>query len=474
MLFTSFAFFVFLPLVFLGYWWIFGRSLKAQNLFIIAASYVFYGWWDWRYLILLFASSFTDYWLGIYIDSNDDQRKRKRALILSLVFNLGILGFFKYFNFFIDSFADLLRAFGLQPNMWSLRVILPVGVSFYTFQSLSYTIEAYRRNFKPARDPIAYLAFVSFFPHMVAGPIMRAIDLLPQFQRARTFDLTKARDGARQMLWGFFKKIVIADQCAPLVNDIFSMDPAHTPGTTLFFGAVFFAFQIYGDFSGYSDIAIGCARFFGIDLMRNFNYPYFSRSIGEFWRRWHISLSTWFRDFLYIPLGGSRVSRGRHILNLLITFTVSGMWHGANWTFVTWGALNGAYYVPEVLSGAKERIGHPMLRDLPRILLTFVLVTLTWVFFRSASMGDALAYLRWTFSNIALHPAAALVWLRRPEILLIGALVVVEWIRRRRQHPLEDLTLPVVVRWAIYLLITVVILLKLDLEAPNEFIYFQF
>jgi D-alanyl-lipoteichoic acid acyltransferase DltB (MBOAT superfamily) len=474
MLFNSFAFFVFLPLVFFGYWWVFGRSLRAQNLFIIAASYLFYGWWDWRYLILLFASSFTDYWLGIYIDNNEDPVKRKRALVLSLIFNLGILGFFKYFNFFIDGFADLLRAFGMQPNMWSLRVILPVGISFYTFQSLSYTIEAYRRNFKPARDPIAYLAFVSFFPHMVAGPIMRAIDLLPQFQRARTFDPEKARDGARQMLWGFFKKIVIADQCAPLVNDIFGADPTHTPGITLFFGAVFFAFQIYGDFSGYSDIAIGCARFFGIDLMRNFNHPYFSRSIGEFWRRWHISLSTWFRDFLYIPLGGSRVPRARHILNLLITFTVSGLWHGANWTFVTWGALNGAYYIPEVLGNAHERIGHPALRELPRIVLTFVLVTLTWVFFRSPSIGYALDYLGSMFANLGRSPGAALVWGLRPQAALIAVLLLVEWVRRRKQHPLEHLNAPVPVRWAIYLAITMVVLVKLDLEAPNEFIYFQF
>ncbi|HMC96187.1 MAG TPA: MBOAT family O-acyltransferase, partial [Flavobacteriales bacterium] len=425
MLFNSFAFLVFLPLVFIGYWWVF-RSLRAQNLFVIAVSYVFYGWWDWRFTILLLISSVSDYGFGLFIDRQDEAGKRKRALLLSLVFNLGILAFFKYFNFFIDSAEDLLRTFGLRPNPWSLRVILPVGISFYTFQSMSYTIEVYRRNFKPVREPVAYLAFVSFFPHMVAGPIMRAVDLLPQFMRPRVFDFDKARDGARQMLWGFFKKIVIADQCAPLVDRIFGLDPATTPGVTLFFGAVFFAFQIYGDFSGYSDIAIGCARFFGIDLMRNFNYPYFSRSIGEFWRRWHISLSTWFRDFVYVPLGGNRTP-GRRARNILITFAVSGLWHGANWTYVGWGLLHGSYHVPGALSGIQKPQGDPRLRDLPRMGWTFLLVLLGWVLFRAATLHAAWLHLRYTASNALFSPGNLIAHVWRPEMLLIVVMLLVEW-----------------------------------------------
>ncbi|QQR88473.1 MAG: MBOAT family protein [Flavobacteriales bacterium] len=474
MLFNSYAFLVFLPLVFLLHWWAVRGSRRGQNILIILASYVFYGWWDWRYLLLLFASSFTDYWLGIYIDQQEEQRKRKRALVLSLVFNLGILGFFKYFNFFIDSAADLIRAFGMQPNLWSLRVILPIGISFYTFQSLSYTIEAYRRNFKPERDPIAYLAFVSFFPHMVAGPIMRAIDLLPQFQKARVFDAAKARDGMRQMLWGFFKKVAVADQCAVHVDRIFAMDPETTSGATLFFGAVFFAFQIYGDFSGYSDIAIGCARLFGIDLMRNFNYPYFSRSIGEFWQRWHISLSTWFRDFLYIPLGGSRVPKARHLLNLFTTFTVSGFWHGANWTFIAWGALHGAAYVPEVLRGAKARAPHATWKEIPLMVPVFLLVLVGWVFFRSPGIAEAGAHLVGVVANARIHPGALLLWARSPAMLLVYAMLLVEWWARRRQHALEHLPLTTPLRWAVYMAIVLVTLYKLDLDAKTEFIYFQF
>jgi D-alanyl-lipoteichoic acid acyltransferase DltB (MBOAT superfamily) len=335
---------LFLPLVFALYWGV-CKGQRAQNLLLIAASYVFYGWWDPRFLLLLFASSFSDYWLGILIDRSDDPRVRKRTLILSLVFNLGILGFFKYFNFFIGSMAEALAALGFQPNLPTLRVILPIGVSFYTFQSISYTIEIYRRHMKPVHDPFAYLAFVSFFPHMVAGPIMRAVDLLPQMMKPRVFTYANGVSGLRLILYGLFKKVVIADSLSPFVEEAFHL-PGFQHGPDLLLGAVFFAFQIYGDFSGYSDIAIGSAKLFGIELMTNFRTPYLSRNIGEFWQRWHISLSSWFRDFLYISMGGNRVGRWRRVRNVMVTFLLSGLWHGANWTFVAWGAIHGLLYVP--------------------------------------------------------------------------------------------------------------------------------
>lgn len=472
MLFNSFAFAVFLPLVFAAYWWLF-RGYRAQNLFVVVASYLFYGWWDWRFTILLLISSISDYGFGLLIDAREDQRQRKWALFVSILFNLGILAFFKYFDFFVDSAADLLRAFGLRPNPWSLGVILPVGISFYTFQSMSYTIEVYRRNFKPVRDPLAYLAFVSFFPHMVAGPIMRAVDLLPQFMRTRVFDMDKARDGMRQMLWGFFKKIAVADACGGLADTVFKLDPASTSGVTLFFGALCFTFQIYADFSGYSDIAIGCARLFGIDLMRNFNYPYFSRSIGEFWRRWHISLSSWFRDFVYVPLGGNRVP-GKRVRNILVTFALSGLWHGANWTFLSWGVLHGSYYVPEVVVGARARKEHASLRDLPRMLYVFALVLIAWVFFRAATISDALDRLKYTGLNMRMRPFELFDWMQRSEWIAVALMLLVEWRARREQHGLALLPQNGPGRWAIYLAIVVFTLLSLQLYTEHAFIYFRF
>ena len=473
MLFPSFAFLVFLPLVFLAYWYVFGRNLRAQNAFVLVASYVFYGWWDWRFLGLLFASSMGDMLIGRAIESSAGPRSRKMWLLFSLVVNLGLLSTFKYFNFFMDGLHDLLLQVGLQPDLPTMRLLLPVGISFYTFQSLSYTIEIYRGHLKATRDPIAFLAFVSFFPQLVAGPIVRATTLLPQFLAPRTFDMGAARDGLRQMLWGFFKKIVIADTCAPIVNGIFAGDVSTTPGITLFFGAFFFAFQIYGDFSGYSDIAIGCARLFGIQLTRNFHYPYFSRSISEFWRRWHISLSTWFRDYVYMPLGGWRTRRGR-FRNIMITFTVSGFWHGANWTFIGWGALHGAYYMPEVLRDGKAERDDPELRDLPRIIVTFLLVLLAWVLFRSQSLATAGAYLFYMARHALLDPGVLLLWSLRSETAWIVFMMVVEWWARRNEHALYSLPVVRALRWSIYLFLAVIILLHIDMETEHGFIYFQF
>lgn len=340
MLFNSLEFFIFLPTIFCLYWFVFQKNLGVQNLLLLISSYVFYGWWDWRFLSLILLSTFIDYFIGLKIHEGSDKKLNKLYLCVSILFNLGLLGFFKYFNFFIDSWIDFIGALGYeQKSTWSLNVILPIGISFYTFQTMSYSLDIYFRKLKPTRDFISFAAFVSFFPQLVAGPIERASNLLPQFYEKRIFNNNQATDGMRQILWGFFKKVVIADNCAIFSNIIFNSS-SDLSGSALLIGSFFFAFQIYGDFSGYSDIAIGTSKLFGFELMANFKFPYFSRDIGEFWRRWHISLSTWFRDYLYISLGGSKGGKWLSIRNIFIIFIISGFWHGANWTFIFWGALN--------------------------------------------------------------------------------------------------------------------------------------
>ncbi len=473
MLFNSFAFLLFLPVVYVAYWGLARVPVRAQNAFVLLASYLFYGWWDWRFLGLLFVSSFADFSIGLAMGRSIGAFQRNAFLFLSIAINLGLLGFFKYFDFFIDGFGDLLSLFGLQANLPTLRVILPVGISFYTFQTLSYTIDIYRGQVKPARDPIAFFAFVSFFPQLVAGPIERARDLLPQFHVQRVFDTVAARDGLRQILWGLFKKVAIADTCAPVANTIFGLDPSQASGITLFFGAFFFAFQIYGDFSGYSDIAIGTARLFGFELSRNFAYPYFARSISEFWRRWHISLSTWFRDYVYIPLGGWRDRMGR-TRNILITFAVSGLWHGANWTFLGWGLLHGLYHLPAVYTDSRASKQTATLRDLPAIARTFLLVTLTWIFFRASTLHDAVEYVWYMMANATMHPGALLLYFWRGEMLLITVMLWAEWRNREHAHALEHLSLQPLARWSIYFVLVMTILLNLDLRNVHEFIYFRF
>ena len=473
MLFPSFAFLVFLPVVYLLYWYAVNRDLRLQNLFILGASYVFYGWWDPRFLALLFGSSMADFLFAIAIDRASSSREKKGWLVFSLVSNLGLLALFKYFNFFRDGLEDLMQGIGMQPDLPTLHLILPIGISFYTFQSLSYTIDVYRGRLKATRRPVEFLAFVSLFPQLVAGPIERAVDLLPQFQRPRRFDRAQATDGLRQMLWGFFKKMVIADGCGPVVDGIFDSPVDTTPGLTLFFGAFFFAFQIYGDFSGYSDIAIGCARLFGFNLSRNFAYPYFSRDIAEFWRRWHISLSSWFRDNVYMPLGGWRSKLGR-FRNIMITFAVSGFWHGANWTFVTWGVLHGTYYLPTILRDGKAKRDDASLRDLPAIVATFLVVLFAWVFFRAPGVPQALAYLKYMVLHVALHPGIVLYWMKQHVTWLIVVTLIIEWRSRRRQHALAILPRSAPLRWGIYTLLTLVIILYMDVQTTHEFIYFQF
>ncbi len=476
MLFNSLVFPVFFVLVFASYWLLPPARIRARNVLLIAASYVFYGWWDWRFLFLIIGSSAVDYVVGGRLGDTEDPARRRMLLSVSLAVNLGSLGFFKYFNFFLDSAVDLLHAVGLQAHAPTLSIILPVGISFYTFQTLSYTVDIYRRRLEPVRDPWAFFAFVSFFPQLVAGPIERASAFLPQFLSERRFDEAAARDGLRQILWGFFKKVVVADGLSPYVQRTF--DGGAVDGPTAWAGTLCFALQIYGDFSGYTDIALGLARLLGFRLMRNFAYPYFSRDIGEFWRRWHISLSSWFRDYVYIPLGGGRLGRTRRIVNVLITFTVSGLWHGANWTFVTWGFLNGAYYVPQILLGTGDHdtetvaVGRalPSPREAAALLGTLVLVLAAWVFFRAASLTHAFQMLGtmvggpWTWSSLdAFRPAAG----------LVAAVLLWEWPRRHDQHGLAIAHWPRPLRWLTYLGVLTALLL-FGRFGSQEFIYFQF
>lgn len=478
MLFNSIDFAIFLPIVFVLYWFVTARNLKLQNILVLVSSYVFYGWWDWRFLSLIVFSSFVDYFVGIGLGKSQDEKRRKWLLITSVVVNLGLLGFFKYCNFFLDNFVSTFRFFGGSIDPQGLDVILPVGISFYTFQTLSYSIDVYRRKLKPTKDPIAFFAFVSFFPQLVAGPIERATNLLPQFDRKRVFHYDRAVDGLRQILWGLAKKIVIADNCAVHANDIFNNYGDYS-GSTLLLGAVFFALQIYGDFSGYSDIAIGTSRLFGFNLMRNFAFPYFSRDIAEFWRRWHISLSTWFRDYVYIPLGGSQVGTVKAIRNIFVIFIVSGFWHGANWTFVVWGGLNAAYFLPLMLMKKNRRhtniVAEGRLLPTPRqafqISVTFGLTLIAWVFFRADSLSHATHYLRGIFSvSLFSHSEVFPV----PVVTAVVVFIVFEWLQRHREHGLQlsGTWMPQFLRWALYYgLVMAIFLMGGD---PQEFVYFQF
>jgi D-alanyl-lipoteichoic acid acyltransferase DltB (MBOAT superfamily) len=383
MLFNSFTFFVFLPIVFALYWFVLRTKLKAQNALILVASYVFYAWWDWRFLSLILFSTLLDFYLGKALGKSNSKKRSKSLLWTSLLVNLGFLGIFKYFNFFIDSWVEAWGGLGVDLELSTLSIILPVGISFYTFQTLSYTIDVYRKELQPTHSLLNFAAYVAFFPQLVAGPIERATRLLPQFRQARTFSYQVAKSGVYLIIWGLFKKVVIADNCAFFVNQIFD-NPDNFSSAELGLGAVLFAFQIYGDFSGYSDIAIGTARLFGFQLMTNFAFPYFSRDIAEFWRRWHISLSTWFRDYLYIPLGGSRVRRSLQVRNVLIIFLVSGFWHGANWTFIIWGALHALFFLPLLFFKLNRKYLENDALQFQQILkigFTFTIVCLAWIFF---------------------------------------------------------------------------------------------
>jgi len=482
MLFNSIDFAIFLPIVFLLYWFVTNKNLKLQNLLIVVASYVFYGWWDWRFLSLIVFSTVVDYTVGRQLRTEENQLKRKILLWTSILVNLGFLGFFKYYDFFLDNFITAFSFFGQEIQGNSLNIILPVGISFYTFQTLSYTIDVYKRKLEPTKDFIAFSAFVSFFPQLVAGPIERATQLLPQFYKKRTFDYSKAVDGMRQILWGLFKKVVIADNCAEFTNQIFNNSPDMN-GSTLVLGALFFTFQIYGDFSGYSDIAIGTSRLFGFDLMRNFNFPYFSRDIAEFWRRWHISLSTWFRDYLYIPLGGSRGGTWMKVRNTFIIFIVSGFWHGANWTFIVWGALNAIYFLPLLLTNNNRNNLEPVaqgkllpsFKELSFMLLTFGLTLFAWIFFRAENIGHAFNYISEILST-SIFELPKFSGMSKALIIstLIGIFLLIEWQGRENQYAIEKFGLKwrKTFRWSFYFIIITTLFIFSGKE--QQFIYFQF
>jgi len=475
MLFNSIEFLLFLPTVFFLYWFVFKNQLRAQNVLLLVASYIFYGWWDWRFLSLIIASTFLDYFIAIQLGKTDVSKKRKFLLGISLVGNLGMLGFFKYYNFFVTSWIEAWSSVGITMEASTLNIILPVGISFYTFQTLSYTIDVYRKEMQPTKSFIDFAAFVTFFPQLVAGPIERASHLLPQFYKNRTFDYQNAVDGVKLIIWGMFKKVVVADNCAFFVNKIFENPEAYSSGE-LFVGMVFFAFQIYGDFSGYSDMAIGISKLFGFDLMVNFKFPYFSRDIAEFWRRWHISLSTWFRDYIYIPLGGSKGSQWFQIRNVMIIFLVSGFWHGANWTYVAWGLFHALLFLPLLLFNLNR--SHLITKsygwlDFAKIGVTFLVVCIGWVFFRADSISDAFQYLAHMFELKSLglslfYKTNANLMIFGLSVLAVGILSLQElfWVIKKRD-------LPKISAFGALLLVLLIFFMG-SFKNQMDFIYFQF
>lgn len=477
MLFNSIEFLIFLPIVFVLYWFVF-KKLRWQNLLVVVASYIFYGWWDYRFLFLIALTTICSFTSALGIGKQRVSGEMCGGGILTvsnIVLNLLILGIFKYYNFFADSFSQLFSGFGLTVHPVTLKLVLPVGISFYTFQALSYTIDVYRGKMSATRDVISFFAFISFFPQLVAGPIERATNLLPQFQRERRFDYENAVDGSKQILWGLFKKMVIADNCADIVDSIW-FDYSHHSSLMLVIAAVLFAFQIYGDFSGYSDIAIGTAKLFGIKLMRNFNLPYFSRSVAEFWKRWHISLNTWFVDYVYIPLGGSREGKWKTIRNTFVIFFLSGLWHGANWTYVTWGVYHAALFIPMLIIGKRKKYTDvvaqerklPSLRELWQMGLTFVLATFGWIIFRADSISDFAGYVSCIFTNIGVQDGIA----GEKALLFIAILVIVEWVNRRREHAFAFHIRNNWLRWGVYLITALLCLAQAGKQV--QFIYFQF
>ena len=481
MLFNSFEFLFFLPLVWSAYWLLRDR-LCLQNLLIVTASYVFYGWWDWRFLVLIAFTSAWSYAVGLLELRRWDAKPSRLLLTVSLLVNLGILGYFKYFNFFVDSFvvfAQTCLPSSLVPHSSSLDIILPVGISFYTFQALSYTIDVYRRKIRPTRDPVAFFAFISFFPQLVAGPIERAVDLLPQFRRTKSFGYPNAVLGCRQMLWGFFKKMVIADNCAVVANQYLN-DPSGHNGIGLVVGIFFFSFQLYGDFGGYSDIAIGCSKLFGIELSTNFSYPYFSRTVGEFWQRWHMSLMRWFKDYLYIPLGGGRAGKWKKLRNVFIVFTVSGLWHGAAWNFVLWGVLTAVMFLPGLLGPRRNQPSVvvaedrclPMFGELFGMLRTYLVFLFGLLMFRSQGL---VSFGRWCWDVVNVAGYRALFDFpheARVALPMIGLLVAAEWCNRREKFGFARYPRWTWARWILYY--ALIVLIAFFSPGSQSFVYFQF
>ena len=466
MQFDSYIYALFLPLVFAGYW-ILRSKLLWQNLFLLVASYIFYGWWDWRFLALILITSAATFLTGLVI-KNNHSRRSKAWLVLNLVVNLGILATFKYFNFFRDAFADILRLFGAAPDWPTLNILLPVGISFYTLQAISYSLDVYKGKVQPTRNIVAFFVYIAFFPQLVAGPIERAKNLLPQFLKKKSFDYYNAVIGMRQILWGLVKKLVIADNLAGYVDNIL-YHPSIMSASSIVMAAIIFAFQIYTDFSGYSDIAIGSARLLNINLTPNFNYPFFSRSMKELWQRWHISLMTWFREYLYFPLGGSKRGRLRTCINIMVVFAVSGLWHGADWTFVVWGTVNGLMLLPFVfMPKKKNQAPHATWRDIPWCIVTFLIFAMIFLSFRSPNIAHLTECLQVLASGSYLTVPMGI-----SALIYIVPLVVVEWLGRKQEFAIKSLPMPTVLRWAVYWTLVFLIVFY-SAGRDIQYIYFQF
>lgn len=465
MQFDSYIYAVFLPLVFAGYW-LLRNKLLWQNMFLLAASYIFYGWWDWRFLGLIIITSTSTFLSGLVI-KNDRSRRSKIWLSLNIILNLGILAAFKYFNFFKDSFADILRLFGANPDFPTINILLPVGISFYTLQAISYSFDVYNGKAKPTRNVIAFFVYIAFFPQLVAGPIERARNLLPQFLKRKSFDYYNAVIGMRQILWGLVKKLVIADNLAGYVDNLL-YHPSVMSASSIIMASILFAFQIYSDFSGYSDIAIGSARLFNIKLLPNFNYPFFSRNMKELWQRWHISLMTWLKEYLYFPLGGSRRGKWRTCLNIMIVFAISGLWHGADWTFIIWGAVNGLMLLPFVFFQKKSSTNHARFRDIPKCILTFLIFALIFLSFRSPNIAHLQECI-----NTLVHSSYLTLPMGITAFYYIIPFVIIEWLGRRQEFPIMTLNMPTILRWAIYWSLLFIIAFY-GVKADIQYIYFQF
>lgn len=476
MLFNSFTFLIFITVVFFVYWFPLKGNVKAQNTFLLLASYLFYGLWDYRFLFLLAFSTWLDFFTGVKIFDAKTKKEKRIWLLTSVVINLGFLAYFKYYNFFISSFASL---FGIESQRLTLSIILPVGISFYTFHGLSYVYDIYNNKIHPNRNVIDYSLFVSFFPLLVAGPIERATHLLPQVIKPREFNYQKSVDGLRQILWGLFKKVVIADNCAPIVNQIFDNYDTQ-PGSILIIGVIFFAFQLYGDFSGYSDIAIGVSRLLGFELIKNFNFPYYSTSMSELWRKWHMSLSTWTNDYIFLPIIKNKGKWGRKgiVYGLITTFLILGLWHGANWTFVCFGLWHGLivsfeYYFQKYIRKTNKAIGKNKISLFLGWVITMALWLVGCIFFRSQTITQAFSYIKGIAYNRFLPDSLSTILAYKYIVVFAACLFVTEWYTRHKEYGLDIKNLAIrPVRWAIYYGL-IFIMLRYG-GNQQDFIYFQF
>jgi len=479
MTFNSIDFIVFFPIVFFLYWFVLKNSAKYQNILLLISSVFFYCWADWRFLFLILANAFFNFFIGVKIADSTKEKSQQGFFWLGIAFNVGVLGYFKYFNFFYDGFADLFNLFGANLNHSSLHLILPLGISFFTFQTLGYIIDIYNGETKPCRDPLIFLTYVTYFPKIISGPIERAQRFIPQIEKKRIFDFSLAKNGLQQILWGLFAKVVIADNCATMVNEIFANYEVKT-GSILLIGSYLYIVQIYCDFSGYSNIAIGVSKLLGIKLMMNFATPFFSTNISEYWKKWHISLTSWMMDYVFTPLSFllRRYRNAGLLISIITTFIIVGLWHGANWTFIIFGLLQGIYFIPLVLRGTLNKSSvnmndkkYPSLGELLKMMGLFTLMMLTAIFFRADNVSQAFQYISQIFS-LSLFDKPDL----KAFIFIIPVIIlffIFEWMNRDKEHALEFNSNKTYVKWSLYIILGFVIILSYN-DNPNTFIYLQF